>query len=65
MIIHLCDWDEEAAIQCRYSPGIIPMHTRKVFTSNKNFRENMLHGIDEVAITRRFTKIIHINGLLL
>lgn len=59
-IIHLTDWDMESAIRCRYSNGIIPPHTKKVFTSNKTFSENMLHGKADYAITRRFTDVIHV-----
>jgi len=60
--IMIADWDEESAIDCRYSPAIIPKHTKIIITSNVNFCDNMLGGGEDAAIRRRFTRIIHITG---
>lgn len=60
--IMIADWDEEAAIDCRYSPAIIPKHTKVIITSNVSFQDNMLGGVEDTAIRRRFTRIIHITG---
>lgn len=61
-VIHLLDWDLDRAIHCRYSPAIIPKHTRKVFTSNKRFEDIFPHD-DAGAIRRRVSRIIHVHGL--
>lgn len=60
-VIHLLDWDLERQIHCRYNCARIPMHTRKIFTSNLSFDE-CFPSDSAGAIRRRVTKIIHVTG---
>lgn len=44
-VIHLCDWEVGRGVHCRYATAFIPAHTRKIFTTNLEFR----HWIPEYA----------------
>lgn len=63
-VIHLLDWDCDRPIRCRYSNAIIPKHTRKIFTSNKNWAETFVgmevHVDQQEAIRRRISHVIHV-----
>ena len=60
-VIHLLDWDEKREIHCRYSCAIIPAHTRKIFTSNKEFAEVFPYD-ESGAIRRRITDFCRVSG---
>ena len=60
-VIHLLDWDERREIHCRYSCAIIPAHTRKIFTSNKDFAEVFPYD-ESGAIRRRITDFCRVSG---
>lgn len=62
-VIHLCDWDLERAINCRYNNAVIPAHTRKIFTSNLEFEE-VFPNDPSGAIRRRVSKRIKVSAPL-
>ena len=61
--IHLCDWDEQRSVRCRYTDAVIPPKTRKIFTSNLSWWE--VFPDDETrAIRRRITNFYTVKGSL-
>jgi len=61
-LIHLCDWDNERRIKCRYRDAVIPAQTKKIFTSNIPFDATFFLDRTIGAIRRRFDKIVHVSG---
>ena len=61
--IHLCDWDEDRSIKCRYTDATIKAGTKKIFTSNLSWWE--VFPDDETrAIRRRITNFYKVQGSL-
>jgi hypothetical protein len=65
VLLQCIDWDENSSVDLRYTPAMIPKHTKKIFISNLPFKDNMLKLISDdqdVAIRRRFSHIVHVTG---
>lgn len=55
--IHITDQDQDRSIHCRYGNAIIPMNTKKIFTTNEENGACML--VTDPAIKRRIL-VIHL-----
>jgi hypothetical protein len=55
--IHLVDWDITRSIHCRFSNATIPMHTKKIFTTNVD--DGGIFDTLDAAISRRI-RVCHL-----
>ena len=62
-VIHLLDWDEASGIDVKHGHVVIPPHTRKIFTHNREFEWWLSKDAtsEQVAACRRRLHVINIH----
>jgi len=62
-VIHLLDWDEPRGLDVKHGHVVIPAHTRKIFTHNREFERWLSEDAtdDQVAACRRRIHVINIH----
>nr|DAO75536.1 MAG TPA: Rep protein [Cressdnaviricota sp.] len=65
-VIHLLDWEEPRGLDVRYTHVMIPPHTRKIFTHNRDFERWISPDItvEQEAATRRRIDVVKIHRKL-
>jgi len=62
-VIHLLDWDEPRGLDVKHGHVVIPRHTRKIFTHNREFERWLSPDAtdEQVAACRRRLHVINIH----
>jgi len=62
-VIHLLDWDEPRGLDVKHGHVVIPPHTRKIFTHNREFERWLSDDAtaEQVAACRRRLHVINIH----
>lgn len=62
-VIHLCDWDEPRGLDVKHGHVVIPCHTQKIFTHNRDFERWVSKDAtdEQIAATRRRLFVVNIH----
>lgn len=65
-VIHLLDWDEPSGIDVKHAHVVIPAHTRKIFTHNREFERWIpdLATDEQISACRRRIHVINVHTKL-